>query len=76
MAASTQLAPRGMSSQVMALWFLAVAVGDSIGGQLGRFQPMLGDAMYFTMLGLLAIIVAAIFSTQIPKLKRLMSGIH
>lgn len=76
MAASTQLAPRGMSSQVMALWFLAVAVGDSIGGQVGRLQPALGDAVYFSMLGVIAVIVALIFATQIPKLKRLMSGVH
>lgn len=76
MAASTQLAPKGMSSQVMALWFLAVAVGDSIGGQVGRLQPALGDAMYFSMLGVIAIIVAIIFSTQITKLKRLMGGVH
>lgn len=76
MAASTQLAPRGMASQVMALWFLAVAVGDSIGGQVGRLQPVLGDAAYFSLLGLAAVIVALIFSTQISKLKILMGGVH
>lgn len=76
LSASTLLAPRGMASQVMALWFLATAVGNALGGQVGRLQPVLGDAIYFTFIGALAIVVAVIFATQIPKLKRLMSGVH
>lgn len=76
MAASTQLAPKMMSSQVMALWFLAVAVGDSIGGQVGRLQPVLGDTVYFSLVGAIAILVAVILSTQIPKIRRLMAGVH
>ena len=41
LSASTQLAPRGMESQVLALWFLATAVGDAIGGLVAGLQETL-----------------------------------
>ncbi len=76
LSASTQLAPRGMESQVLALWFLATAVGDSIGGLAAGLQEPLGSAGYFALIGLVAVIVAAIFTTQIKKLRGLMVGVH
>jgi proton-dependent oligopeptide transporter, POT family len=76
LSASTQLAPRGMESQVLALWFLATAVGDSIGGLLANLQPVLGNAGYFALLGSFAIVLAAIFTTQIKRLRGLMVGVH
>ncbi len=76
LSASTQLAPRGMESQVLALWFLATAVGDAIGGLAAGLQEPLGSAGYFALLGLAAVIVAAIFTTQIKKIRGLMVGVH
>jgi POT family proton-dependent oligopeptide transporter len=76
LSASTQLAPRGMESQVLALWFLATAVGDSIGGVLANLQPVLGNAGYFLLLGSMAVILAVLLTTQIKRLRGLMVGIH
>ncbi len=76
LSATTQLAPRGMESQVLALWFLATAVGDAIGGLAAGLQEPLGSAGYFALLGLAAVIVAAIFTTQIKKIRGLMVGVH
>lgn len=76
LSASTKLAPRGMESQVLALWFLATAVGDALGGQLGQLQEVIGNAGYFTVLGAAAVVLAVIFSTQIKRLRVLMSGVH
>ncbi len=76
LSASTQLAPRGMESQVLALWFLATAVGDSIGGVLAGLQPVLGNAGYFFALGSLAILMAVLLTTQIKRLRGLMVGVH
>ncbi|NQU37164.1 MAG: MFS transporter, partial [Actinobacteria bacterium] len=59
-----------------ALWFLATAVGDSIGGVLANLQPVLGNAGYFMLLGLMAIFLAALLTTQIKRLRRLMVGVH
>jgi len=44
LSASTTLAPIGMGSQVLALWFLAVSVGDAIGGQLVQVSLELATA--------------------------------
>jgi len=76
LSATTQLAPRGMESQVLALWFLAVAVGDSIGGVLANLQPVLGNAGYFLLLGSMAILLSVLLVTQIKRLRGLMVGIH
>ena len=76
LSASTQLAPRGMESQVLALWFLATAVGDAIGGLVAGLQETLGNAGYFAILGLAAIVMAGIFATQIKRLRGLMVGVH
>ena len=37
LSASSKLAPEGASGQMLALWFLGVSVGTSIGGQIGKF---------------------------------------
>lgn len=76
LSASTQLAPRGMESQVLALWFLATAVGDAIGGQLARLQDVLGEGGYFAVLGLAAIVLSVILTTQVKRIHILMSGVH
>jgi POT family proton-dependent oligopeptide transporter len=76
LSASTQLAPRGMESQVLALWFLATAVGDALGGLVAGLQEPLGNAGYFALLGAAAVVVAIIFTTQVKKISRLMAGVH
>jgi POT family proton-dependent oligopeptide transporter len=76
LSATTQLAPRGMESQVLALWFLAVAVGDSIGGVLANLQPVLGNAGYFLLLGSMAVLLSVLLVTQVKRLRGLMVGIH
>ncbi len=57
LAASTTLAPVGLGSQVMALWFLAVSVGDSVGGQVVRLFSGFGFGPFFAALGALAVLV-------------------
>ena len=76
LSASTKLAPAGLESQVLALWFLATAVGDAIGGKVAGLQPVIGNVWYFTLLGGLAVILAIIFTTQIKRLHGLMQGVH
>lgn len=76
LSATTQLAPRGMESQVLALWFLATAVGDAVGGQVARLQETLGDAGYFAVLGIAAIVLSLILATQVKRIRVLMSGVH
>ncbi len=76
LSASTHLAPRGMESQVVALWFLASAVGDAIGGTTAPWQDSLGLVGYFTLLGGAALVLAGIVATQAKRIHALMGGIH
>lgn len=55
LSASTTLAPIGMGSQILALWFLAVSVGDAIGGQMVQVFLGVGYQTFFTGFGAIAI---------------------
>jgi POT family proton-dependent oligopeptide transporter len=54
---TTRMAPVAFASQLLGLWFLAVAVGDAAGGQAAKLLPTLGEPLYFTVLGALAVAV-------------------
>ena len=72
LAASTTLAPAGLGSQFMALWFLAVAVGDSIGGQVVRVFAGLGFGPFFAALGTVAVLVGIGYVFLARRVARLM----
>ena len=72
---TTKLAPAGLLSQMLAVWFLATAVGDSIGGQLVRLIDVLGWAGYFVACGVGTIILGGLFMLVVPRIKRLMEGV-
>ena len=76
LAASTHLAPRGMESQVVALWFLASAVGDAIGSATAPLQDSLGLVGYFGVIGGAAMVLAGIVAAQRKRIHTLMGGIH
>lgn len=44
-----------MGSQILALWFLAVSVGDAIGGQMVQVFLGVGYQTFFTGFGAIAI---------------------
>jgi len=73
---TTKLAPAGLLSQMLAVWFLATAVGDSVGGQLVRLIDVVGWTGYFVVCGLGTIVLAGLFLLVVPKLKKLMDGVH
>ena len=72
---TTKLAPTGLLSQMLAVWFLATAVGDSIGGQLVRLIDVLGWAGYFVACGIGTVILGGLFLLVVPRIKRLMEGV-
>ncbi|MFM9049153.1 MAG: peptide MFS transporter, partial [Actinomycetota bacterium] len=73
---TTKLAPAGLLSQMLAVWFLATAVGDSVGGQLVRLIDVVGWTGYFVVCGLGTIVLAGLFLLVVPKLKKLMDGVR
>ncbi len=72
---TTKLAPKGLLSQMLAVWFLATAVGDSIGGQLVRLVDIVGWAGYFVVCGIGTIILGGLFCLVVPRIKKLMEGV-
>ena len=75
LSASTRLAPPGMEGQMLALWFLAVSVGDTIGAQI---LARIGNdyVRVFTTFGLMAVGASVIAFLFVPRLKRMMAGVH
>ena len=75
LSATTKLAPEGASGQMLALWFVATAVGTSIGGQIGKFtaNDPVNTFLVCAAITILAGIVMWIFS---KKVSRLMHGVH
>jgi POT family proton-dependent oligopeptide transporter len=76
LSATTKLAPAGMASQLLALWFVATAVGDSVGGQSERLQQGFGWAGYFAFMGALAVVMGLAFLLFVQRIRALMDDIH
>ena len=74
LAASTSLAPVGLGSQVLALWFLAVSVGDALGGQAIRFFSGYGFGPFFAGLGAVAVVVGIGYIFLARRVSRLMTA--
>jgi POT family proton-dependent oligopeptide transporter len=72
---TTQLAPKRFASQMMGLWFLAVATGDAIGGYVVRLNGLVGDAVYYGLLGLIGIGVGVAVLLASPRIRGLMTGV-
>jgi POT family proton-dependent oligopeptide transporter len=76
LSASTKLAPERFHTQMVALYFLSVALGTSIAGELATFYDPHDEVPYFTILGLIAVAlgVALVFAAR-PVLA-LMKGVR
>ncbi|MDX6740514.1 oligopeptide:H+ symporter [Actinocorallia sp. A-T 12471] len=78
---TTRLAPAMFGSQMMGVWFLAVSVGDSVGGQVARLSEGGTSPAYFLWSGLFAIAVGGVLLCFVPRLRRVMNehpgaGLH
>jgi amino acid/peptide transporter (Peptide:H+ symporter), bacterial len=70
---TTKLAPKAFASQMIGLWYLAVAVGDAVGGQMTRLAgTVLSEPAYFLLLGLIAVATGAALAAGIRPLRAMM----
>jgi len=73
---ATKLAPGVFHTQMVALFFLSVALGSSIAGLLAGLYTVVNEATYFGVLGAIAIVLGlALWFGRKPVL-RLMSGVR
>jgi len=56
LSAASRLAPADRVSQTIGVWFLATSVGDALGGRLAQYYDQWGQATYFAVLGVIALI--------------------
>jgi POT family proton-dependent oligopeptide transporter len=73
---STKLAPEAFRTQMVALFFLSVALGSALSGTLAGYYSAESEVPYFGVLGAVAIIVGAVVALLAPVLRRLMEGVR
>ena len=73
---STKLAPELFKTQMVALFFLSVALGTSISGILAEWYATAPEQLYFGVLGGIAIVIGVILAAFTKPILRLMSGIR
>ena len=73
---STKLAPAAFHTQMIALYFLSVAVGTSAAGSLASLYDPDTETPYFATIGLVSIGVAVLLVVFRRRISALMSGVR
>ncbi|TQS29677.1 peptide MFS transporter [Microbispora sp. KK1-11] len=73
---TNKLAPRAFENQLMGLWFLSMALGDSVGGQAYRLTKVVPMPVYFLTLALAAIAAGLVMLLFVRRLRTLMAEHH
>ncbi|AWB88391.1 peptide MFS transporter [Salinibacterium hongtaonis] len=73
---STKLAPQLFTTQMVALFFLSVALGSAVSGELAKWYDAVPETTYFGTLGAIAIGIGVILALFTRPVLRLMSGVR
>ena len=73
---TTKLAPRSFQAQMVALYFLSVALGTAMAGQLGNLFTQVPEGIYFSIIGGIAIAIGVLLALLSPWVLRLMRGVR
>ncbi len=73
---STKLAPERFRTQMVALFFLSIALGTAMSGKLAEYYDSTNETPFFLWIGLVAIVVGAAVMAATRPIKALMSGVH
>jgi len=73
---TTKLAPERFHTQMVALYFLSVALGTSIAGWLAQFYNPDDEVPYFTILGAIAIVLGVALWLSVKPVLALMKGVR
>jgi proton-dependent oligopeptide transporter, POT family len=72
---TTKLAPAAFRTQMVALFFLSIALGTALAGALAKYYDPAHEAPYFGILGAVAIVLGAALAVLSPLIKRNMGGV-
>ncbi|GAA3199547.1 peptide MFS transporter [Microbacterium terregens] len=73
---TTKLAPKVFHTQMIALFFLSVALGTALAGWLAQFYDPENEVPYFTFLGFVAIGLGAALLFAVKPVLALMKGVR
>jgi len=73
---TTKLAPERFRTQMVALFFLSVALGTSVSGLLATFYDPRNEVPYFLVLGLVAVVAGLLLLAVARPVLRLMRGVR
>ncbi|MET0842715.1 MAG: peptide MFS transporter [Mycetocola sp.] len=73
---STKLAPEAFTTQMVALFFLSVALGTAVSGRLAEWYLTVPETLYFGVLGGIAIVLGVALAVAARPVLRLMSGVR
>ncbi len=73
---TTKLAPGRFHTQMVALYFLSIALGTAIAGWLAQFYNPEDEVPYFTILGGIAIVLGLALLASVKPVLKLMRGVR
>ena len=73
---ATKLAPEAFKTQMVALFFLSVALGTALSGTLAQYYSTDTQVPYFGILGGVAIVIGIVLGLMTPWLERLMGRVR
>ncbi|GAA0919810.1 oligopeptide:H+ symporter [Nonomuraea longicatena] len=73
---TTKLAPQAFKGQMLGVWFIAVSVGDAVGGQTGRLSRVMPDTAYYLVLAAMAIVAGIALLLFVRRLREMMAEHH
>ncbi|GAA3054496.1 peptide MFS transporter [Actinokineospora globicatena] len=73
---STKLAPRAYTAQMVALFYLSLALGSSVAGALAEYYTADSEPAYFGILGAVAIGLGVVMAALTPFVRKLMNGVR
>lgn len=76
LSASTKLGPQRFHTQMVALYFLSVALGTVIAGEVARYYDPQNEVPYFTILGAIAILLGIALILAVKPVLALMKGVR
>lgn len=75
LSAATKLAPRKFTTQMLALYFLSIALGTAMAGALAGFYDPTDETPFFLWVGLAAVVTGLVVMAASKPIHRLMAGV-
>ncbi len=76
LSAMTKLAPASVSGLMMGVWFMALSVGNYMGGRMAALYESLPLTMLLAAVGGFAIVAGLVLACFIRPMVRLMGGVR